>query len=144
MTEGEHLQETELESGENFEKPEVILKSALVKPDIEDSDSYQQNNIIEDIESVDIVQELSAETEANPENNLEILDDYEPHVQVQIEETIITEQFTENLEEVENQENQIVEEKEATEVEIERKDSSVSYTEETLTQISEAESSALM
>ena len=47
-SENEYKQEAEIEGSENFEKPEVILKSALVNPNSEDNISYPEQDIIDE------------------------------------------------------------------------------------------------
>ena len=48
----EHNPETEIEADESFEKPEVILKSALVNPNCEDELSHQENDQINESEEI--------------------------------------------------------------------------------------------
>lgn len=133
VTEGEYTLEAETELGENLDKPEIILKSALVNPNIEVDFSYEGNEIVDTgLESVSYVQDVPTETVTILENSTENGDNNPVELSYQIEETTLNEELSRNFELISNSDNQIPTEEEQIDNISEVKSTPLCYTEETI------------
>ena len=78
VNESEDKQEAELEINENFEKPEVILKSALVNPNCEEDISFQEKDQINEQEGLENETDVHVE-QVIPSESVSELEDKEQY-----------------------------------------------------------------